>query len=105
MARTPRNFDGITPTGKKASDLLGQVLKKMGAPSAAGSAEIFLFWKEAIGEAMAPFTEPVSFVDGVFIVTVKSATLYSLLCTHEQSRLLKKLQEKFQVRKLLFRMG
>ena len=105
MARTPRHFDGTGRTGKVLSDLLPEIVKKIGEKSGCQSEEIFGFWPTVIGEAMAPYTEPVSFIDGVFIVKVKSSTLYSLLSQHERPRLLQRLQEKFPVRNLVFRAG
>ena len=105
MSRTPRHFDGTARTGKNLSDLLPAAVKKIGAKSGCQSEEVLLFWPQVIGETMAPYTEPVSFIDGVLIVKVKSATLYSLLCQHERPRLLKRLQEKFPIRNLVFRSG
>lgn len=105
MSRTPRHFDGTAKTGKNLSDLLPEIAKKIGAKAGCGSEEVLLFWPQVIGETMAPFTEAVSFIDGVLIVKVKSSTLYSLLCQHERPRLLKRLQEKFPVRSLVFRAG
>lgn len=105
MARTPRHFDGTAKTGKNLSDLLRDAMREISAPEGQEAEAIFRYWPELIGGAMAPFTQPVSLVNGVLIVKVKSATLYSLLCQHEQPRLLKKLQEKFSVRSLVFRVG
>ena len=105
MGRTPRNFDGIHLTGKKASELLQEALQKLGVKADHRLEEIAQKWVELLGEKMAPMTTPVSFADGVFVVSVKSATLYSLLCTHERPRLLKQLKEKFPIQKLVFRMG
>lgn len=104
-SRTPRNYQGTQNPGKKLQDLLpgflAEVQKKAGDPRE----EVFRTWGELIGEKMAPLTEPLSFVDGVLTVKVKSSTLYSLLCLHEKPRLLKRLQEKFPVRNLVFRVG
>jgi hypothetical protein len=105
MVRTPKNFDGTAPTGKSLASLLNELKKEIGAKTGFQGEEIFAFWPEAIGEKMAPFTEPVSYIDGVLTVKVKSATLYGLLCQHERPRLLKRLQEKFSVRSLVFRIG
>lgn len=103
--RTPRNFDGIEPPGKKLQELLPEVLSRIAKKSGSPWQEIFREWEHLLGKQMAPFTSPISFENGVLTVKVKSATLYSLLCQHEKARLLNQLQKKFPVRDLLFRVG
>jgi len=105
MQRTPRNFDGTAKTGKLLSEILPEAVREIQKKTGLGGDEIFSFWQELIGDKMGPLTQPVSFVDGVLTVKVKSASLYSLLCQHERPRLLRRLQEKFPVRNLLFRVG
>jgi hypothetical protein len=104
-SRTPRNFDGIQPPGKKIHEilpfLLSEISKKIEDPRDA----IFQEWGSLLGEKMAKLTRPVSFLDGVLTVIVKSATLYSLLCQHERPRLLRALKQKFAIRELVFRIG
>lgn len=87
------------------ADLLPDLLFDVGRKAKDPREEIFRFWSELMGEKMAPLTEPVSFEDGTLTVKVKSSTLYSLLVTHEKPRLLGRLQEKFSVRNLVFRVG
>lgn len=103
--RTPRNYAGVENPSKKMADLLPEVLFELGRKSGDPREEIFQFWRTLIGEKMAPLTDPVSFVDGVLTVKVKSSTLYSLLVTHEKPRLLVRLREKFSIRNLIFRVG
>lgn len=105
MKRTPRYFDGTSRTGKLLSDMLPESLRDIRERAGQGGEEIFHFWQELIGDKMGPLTEAVSFVDGTLVVKVKSSTLYSLLCQHERPRLLKRLQEKFPIRNLVFRVG
>ena len=105
MRRTPRNYDGTAKTSKSISDLLPQVLKTIRAQTGQPAEEIFLYWRDLIGDKMGPLTEPVSFVDGVLVVKVKSQALYALLCQHERPRLLRQLQNKFSVRGLTFKIG
>lgn len=83
------------------SEILVDISKKNRDPRV----EIFQFWQNLMGEKMSPFTEPVSYIDGVLTVKVKSSTLYSLLAGPEKGRLLKSLQEKFSIRNLVFRVG
>ena len=103
--RTPRNFDGTKNPGKKIQDLLPEILSSIERSKGDDAPAVYRFWSTLLGEQMAPLTEPVSFKEGVLTVKVKSATLYSLLCQHEKARLLKRLQEKFSVRNILFRIG
>lgn len=103
--RTPRNFDGTQNTGKKISDLLPDILADISKKIKDPREEVFQAWYQLIGEKMAPMTQPVSLIDGVLTVKVKSSTLYSLLCQHEKPRLLKQLKEKFSVQNLVFRIG
>lgn len=103
--RTPRNFDGTRFPGIKIEEILPDLLagidRKRGVPREA----VFREWALLLGEKMASFTQPVSFEDGVLTVIVKSSTLYSLLRVHEKPRLLRKLQDKFQVKNLVFKIG
>jgi hypothetical protein len=103
--RTPRNYRGVEVPSKKMSDLLPDILNDLGKKVGDRQEEVFAFWKELLGEKMAPLTDPISLVDGVLTVKVKSSTLYSLLVTHEKPRLLGRLQEKFSIRNLMFRVG
>jgi hypothetical protein len=104
-SRTPKNYSGVENPVKKVADLLGDVLSDLRKRSADPREEIFQLWRDLIGEKMALLAEPISFADGVLTVKVKSSTLYSLLVTHERPRLLGKLQEKFSIRNLMFRVG
>ncbi|MGB7979023.1 MAG: DUF721 domain-containing protein [Chlamydiales bacterium] len=104
-SRTPRNYFGTQNPVKKMAELLPEMLSDLGRKAQDPKEEIYRFWHELIGEKMAPFTEPVSFRDGVLTVKVKSSTLYSLLVAHERPRLLARLQEKFSIRNLVFRVG
>lgn len=104
-SRTPRNYSGTQNPAKKMADLLPELLNDLGRRTGNRQEEIFRFWRDLMGEKMAPMTEPISFVDGVLTVKVKSSTLYSLLVTHERARLLGQLQEKFSIRNLVFRVG
>lgn len=103
--RTPRHYDGTRSTGVRIDELLGEVLASIGRKAEAPREAVFQEWASLLGEKMAPLTQPVSFLDGVLTVVVKSSTLYSLLRAHEKPRLLQKLREKFQVRDIVFKIG
>ena len=102
--RTPRNYRGTESPVKKMADLLPDLLNELGRKTGDRSEEVFRFWFQLMGDK-GPLTNPVSFIDGVLTVKVKSSTLYSLLCQHERPRLLAQLQEKFSIRNLVFRVG
>ena len=104
-SRTPKNYVGTGNPVKRMADLLPEVLVDLGRNVGDSKEQIFKFWHDLVGEKIAPLTEPVSFIDGVLTVKVKSSTLYSLLVTHEKPRLLGRLQEKFSIRNLVFRAG
>ena len=86
-------------------DLLPQMLADIRGKSIGIQEEVFLFWYSLIGEKMASLTQPISLKNRVLTIKVKSATLYALLCQHEKPRLLKALQEKFQLQNVVFRVG
>lgn len=104
-SRTQRNYSGVQNPAKKVADLLPDMLNDLGRKVKDPREEIFRFWSELMGEKMAPLTEPISLIDGVLTVKIKSSTLYSLLVAHERQRLLERLKEKFSIRNLIFRVG
>ena len=101
--RLPRHDLGVANPSKKMADLLPQILSDL-KPSDCKK-QIFQYWNELMGEKMSLMALPTSFTDGVLTVKVKNSTFYALLVTHEKQRLLKKLQEKFSIRNLVFRVG
>jgi len=103
--RTPRHYKGTQPTSKNLAELLPEALQAIRQKAGEPTEEIFAYWPTLLGEKMAPLTEPVSYVDGVLTVKVKSSTLYSLLSVHERPRLLRELKEKFSIRNIRFRVG
>lgn len=105
MQRTPRHFDGTIPPGKKIGDLLPKILAQLSHHPQDVRTALFAEWNRLLGAEMAPLTTPFSFQDGVFIVKVKSSSLYSFLSQYEKGKLLKKLQKSFPVRCLQLRIG
>ena len=104
-ARPPRNYCGTQNPAKKIAEILPEIVADLGRKAADPREEIFQFWRELMGEKMASLAEPISWIDGVLTVKVKSSTLYSLLVAHERPRLLGRLQEKFSIRNIRFRVG
>ena len=101
--RIARNYNGTQLPGRQIRDLLPELLGEIGRKSGDIRQEVFLFWKELLGEKLAPLAEPISLIEGVLTVKVKSGALYSVLCQQEKPRLLKKLQERFPIRTIVFR--
>ena len=103
MRRTPRNYSGTKSPAKKVSELLPEISKEIARKASVSDLTIFQCWNEMMGGQIASMTEPVSFVDEVLTVKVKSSTLYSLLAVHEKTKLLASLQKKFSIRNIVFR--
>ena len=104
-ARNPRSFDGTRPSGVKIGDLLPQLLEEVRKKTSDSRELIFQEWFSLLGDKIAHLTEPLSFIDGVLVVIVKSQALYSLLSQHEKPLLLRKLKGKFQIKDLIFKIG
>jgi hypothetical protein len=108
IERTPRNYDGTAGTSKQMSQLLPEILEKMGSRFKDRPDLIIAYWPELIGSRLSGMTEAVSFIEGVLTVKVKNSSLYSVLTTHEKPRLIKALQARFpstSIRNILFRIG
>ena len=106
--RVPGQYHGTNssgPSGKKIADLLPEIVSDIGRRGNNKREAVFALWGSLLGEKMAALTDPISLIDGVLTIKVKSATLYSLLSLHEKDRLLKQLKEKFPIRSLIFRIG
>ncbi len=106
--RTPKNFDGIEPTGKQIDRLLSKILNDIGKQAGQQGHEVMRVWGALLGPKFENLTEAVAMQDGVLTVKVKSSTLYSLLCQHEKPRLLARLREIFPlvtIRDIVFRIG
>lgn len=108
LPRTPKNYDGTERTAKELSQLLPQILEKMGENFVKRPDLILAAWPELIGKKLAPMTQAISFSEGVLTVKVKNSSLYSLLTQHEKPRLIKAMQAKFpsvMIRNIIFRLG
>lgn len=100
--------NGTKVTTHRIGDLLTFFLEQLSLQQESKSEQILAAWPEVIGSQLAPMTRAVSFVDGVLLVKVQNATLYSLLSQYERPRLLSVLKKRFshtEIRALLFRIG
>ena len=108
FSRTPRHYDGIDKTAKEISQLLPQILQKLGFTVEQKANLILAIWPELIGEKLAPMTRAISFIEGVLTVKVKNSSLYSLLAQHEKPKLIQVLRARFPsviIRNIIFRLG
>lgn len=106
--RTPKNYDGTSPTTHRMNDVLPAVLRQIGEVYQDRPDLLLAAWADVIGEKLAPFTLAVSFQFGVLTVKVKNSTLHSLLSTTEKPKILKSLRQKFPrmtINNIVFRLG
>lgn len=108
FSRTPRQYDGTRLTSHRMTDLLPQVLAKIGQVYEQRADLILAMWPDVIGVKLAGMTQAVSFADGTLVVKVKNSTLHSLLSQNEKPRLLNLLRKKFpqaEIKNIYFRIG
>ena len=106
--RTPRGYNGTALTAHPLGEVLPRVLKKIGRVYESRGDLIMAAWPEIIGPKLAQMTEAKSFENGFLHVTVRNATLHSLLSRDDKPRLLKSLRDKFPgtfIKTIIFRMG
>ncbi|MDP1880103.1 MAG: DUF721 domain-containing protein [Parachlamydiaceae bacterium] len=107
-SRIPRNYDGTRPTTRRMTDLIPQVLSKIGEIHDQRHDLILACWPEIIGPQLAGMTQAFSFNDGILVVKVRNSTLHSLLNQHEKFRILLILRKKFphvEIKTIHFRIG
>ena len=108
LKRTPKNYDGDQPTGRKLKDLLPEVMARITRKVNESPQDILDAWPEIVGPKIGKMARAVSFDSGVLKIKVENSTLYSLLTLHEKDRLLKEMKKRFPkvvFRNLLFRIG
>ncbi len=89
-----KNFSN-QPTSKHLQNMLSNWLVDFEKIYEQKTCRIIEAWPMIIGEKFSSMTRAVSLNNKVLVVTVNNSTLYSLLCQHEKTRLLKKLQKQF----------
>ncbi|NGX50285.1 MAG: hypothetical protein K1060chlam2_00126 [Chlamydiae bacterium] len=108
LKRTPRNYNGIEPTGRKISELLPEVLVKLSKKCNDKPYQILSAWSDIVGERIGKMSRAVNYDAGILTVHVENSTLYSLLVEHEKTRLIaafKKRFSKVRFRDIYFRIG
>jgi hypothetical protein len=108
LYRTPRNYDGTVPTTHRVSEILPNILQKIGDLYHERPDLVLAAWPSIIGPKLAPMTEAVSFCNGELVVKVKNSTLYSLLRQHDKKKVLDKFRKMFpkiEINNIFFRIG
>ncbi|MCB1115394.1 MAG: DUF721 domain-containing protein [Chlamydiia bacterium] len=98
--RTPKNYDGSAPTGKKIGELLPEMLGRLSGKFKDQPYLIVEAWPEVVGEKISRMTRAVSFHEGVLEVKVKNSSLMSLLSVYEKERLIALFRERFPKQRL-----
>ena len=106
--RTPKNYDGTTPTTRRVGQVLPAVLAKIEDSFKDRPDLILASWPDIIGPKLAPMTHAESFINGILTVKVKNSTLHNLLSQYEKGRILANLRSKFprvNIQNVNFRIG
>lgn len=106
--RLPKGYNGTHLTTKFVGDVLPYVLSAIQKKHEERHDLILSAWPNIVGEKLAKFTKPESFIEGVLKVRVNNSTLYSLLVHSEKEKLLTLLRSKFPkvlIERIFFRMG
>lgn len=108
IKRTPRNYDGNEPTGKRIGDILPGILSNLSGKFKDQPHLILEAWPEIVGEKVSRFSRAVCFKEGTLEVHVKNSSLLSLLVEHEKNRLLAQLKKRFpkvRIQDIFFKIG
>lgn len=104
----PAGYDGSRTTSRKLGSIVGQVMQQITHSVEERPDLILAAWPEILGAQFAGMTEALSFHEGVLVVKVKTATLYSLLAQREKGKILTNLRKRFPkvtVSNIVFRRG
>ncbi len=96
------------PTGSPASQLVPQVMKKLGLEQRLQQSQVFFLWPEVVGSDIARHAQPVSLRNGLLVVTVDHPVWLQELSRYHKPLMLQKVQERIgkkAVRDICFRIG
>lgn len=96
------------PTGSPASELVPQVMKKLGLEQRLQQSQVFFLWSEIVGSDIARHAQPVSLRNGLLVVTVDHPVWLQELSRYHKSLMLQKVQGRIgkkAVRDICFRIG
>lgn len=106
--RTPKDYDGLNPTGQKMETLLPEILDEISKKQQQSIFVIEKVWNELVGSKIAELTRLADFQNGVLFIKVKNATLLSILSSQEKGRLMQNLMNKLpniHFKNLVFQFG
>ncbi len=104
----PFGVDPNLPTGSPASQLVPQVMKKLGLEQRLQQSQVFFLWPEIVGSDVARHAQPVSLRNGLLVVTVDHPVWLQELSRYHKPLMLQKVQERIgkkAVRDICFRIG
>jgi len=104
----PFGINPNIPTGSPASQLVPQVMKKLGLEQRLQQSQVFFLWSEIVGSDIARHAQPVSLRNGLLVVTVDHPVWLQELSRYHKPLMLQKVQErvgKKAVRDICFRIG
>ena len=104
----PFGINPNIPTGSPASQLVPQVMKKLGLEERLQQSQAFFLWPEIVGSDIARHAQPVSLRNGLLLVTVDHPVWLQELSRFHKPLMLQKVQErvgKKAVRDICFRIG
>jgi predicted nucleic acid-binding Zn ribbon protein len=96
------------PTGNPASQLVPQVMKKLGLEQRLQQSQVFFLWSEIVGSDIARHAQPISLRNGLLVVTVNHPIWLQELSRFHKVLMLQKVQGrigKTAVRDICFRIG
>jgi predicted nucleic acid-binding Zn ribbon protein len=104
-------FSPSSPLAKPAhpvSQLVPQVMKKLGLEQRLQQSQVFFLWPEIVGSDIAHHAQPVSLRNGLLVVAVDHPIWLQELSRYHKPLMLQKVQErvgKKAVRDICFRIG
>ncbi|HVM62263.1 MAG TPA: DUF721 domain-containing protein [Verrucomicrobiae bacterium] len=96
------------PTGSPASQLVPDVMRKLGLEERLRQSQVFFLWSEIVGTEVAHHAQPVSLRNGLLVVAVDHPVWLQELSRYHKPLLLQKVQQrvgKKAVRDIRFRIG
>jgi predicted nucleic acid-binding Zn ribbon protein len=104
----PFGINPNIPTGSPASQLVPQVMKKLGLEERLQQSQVFYLWSEIVGSENARHAQPVSLRNGLLVVACDHPMWLEELSRYHKPAILRKVQERIgkkAVRDIRFRIG
>lgn len=108
LQRTKRSYDGTESTLKPLGSVLPHALRKMEGLALSRNDQVLSDWPLVVGPQIAKMTSPVACKEGILRVKVANSSLYALLVTREEKRLLDILNQRHpyaKLNKIQFQLG